>query len=132
MLAGKQTTINGDGSIVRDVVYVGDVARANLLALQTDLSPPFSALNIGTGEPTTVGDLAAGMRALCAAERSAAGHNDAIPAPWHGPDRAGDLKSSLVDASLAARLLGWKPSTSLESGLRQTVEWFAKAAGAQA
>jgi UDP-glucose 4-epimerase len=62
---------------------------------------------------------------------AAKGQPATLPEPLHGPARAGDLRSNLVDASLAADVLGWKPSTSLDAGLRQTAEWFADRAAAE-
>jgi UDP-glucose 4-epimerase len=43
----------------------------------------------------------------------------------HGPARPGDLRSNLVDASLAKTVLGWEPTMSLAAGLAATAEWFA-------
>jgi nucleoside-diphosphate-sugar epimerase len=49
-----------------------------------------------------------------------------LPQPLHGPARAGDLRSNLVDAALAGDVLGWQPSVLLDDGLRQTAAWFAE------
>jgi len=43
----------------------------------------------------------------------------------HGPARAGDLRSNLVDASLAGRVLSWRPTVTLAEGLAKTAAWFA-------
>jgi UDP-glucose 4-epimerase len=125
MLAGKQVVINGDGRYVRDYVYVGDVARANHLALEMTLPEMFTALNIGTGVPTDVNELAEQMRALCSEFAGRSGHPVDVPAASHGPARAGDLRSNLVLNRLAKVVLGWQPTVALKQGLRQTVEWFA-------
>src|SRR5262249_8847320 len=125
MLAGEAVIINGDGRYLRDYVYAGDVARGNVLALERDLSEPFTALNIGTGIATDVNQLAEQMRLSCSEVARRTGRPIEIPAPGHGPHRPGDLRSSLVSSRKAAERLGWQPTTALADGLRQTVEWFA-------
>ncbi len=129
LLVGEPATINGDGRYVRDYVYGPDVARANVFALTADLPQirpgTLTSLNIGTGIGTDVNELEALIRQRVADVLAAKGQPATLPEPLHGPARAGDLRSNLVNASLAADVLGWKPSTSLDAGLRQTAEWFA-------
>jgi len=125
MLVGQQVTVNGDGKYVRDYVYVGDVARANHLALEATLPGSFTAFNIGTGSPTDVNELAGEMRALCIEFAGRIGRTVDVPPAAHGPARAGDLRSNLVLNTRAGEVLGWQPTVELKQGLRQTVEWFA-------
>lgn len=125
MLAAEQATINGDGRYVRDYVYVEDVARANVLALEGNLSSDAMALNVGTGVGTDVNELAAEIHRLASEIRQRTGRRDPIPQPRHGEARAGDLRSSIVSAALAGKTLGWQPTVSLTEGLQRTVEWFA-------
>ncbi len=125
MLAGEPATINGDGRYIRDYVFVDDVARANVSALTHPDMESFTPLNIGTGEPTDVNQLEALLRENCDKLRQAAGHAEPVPAPLHREARAGDLRSSLVDASQAKAVLGWQPGVSLSEGLSQTASWFA-------
>jgi UDP-glucose 4-epimerase len=125
MLAAETVIINGDGRYLRDYVYAGDVARANVLALERDLSEPFTAFNVGTGIATDVNQLAEQMRLSCSEVARRAGLPLEIPIPQHGPHRPGDLRSSLVSSRKAAERLGWQPTTALADGLRQTIEWFA-------
>jgi UDP-glucose 4-epimerase len=122
MLAGEQATVNGDGLYFRDYVCVTDVARANALALTIDLAEKFVALNIGTGLRVDVNELAAAVRDRCQRVRGEAAD---VPEPRHADARAGDLRSSVVSAAKAHRLLGWEPRVDFASGLRQTVDWFA-------
>jgi len=126
LLAGEVATINGDGKYVRDYVYGPDVAAANLQALTADLPSvrpgTLTSVNIGTGIGTDVNDLEAMIRAEVS--RAAPGLGP-LPPPRHGPARPGDLRSNLVDAALAGRVLGWRPSVPLARGIAQTVEWFA-------
>jgi len=124
MFAGEVAVINGDGRYIRDYVYVTDVARANVLALERELAEAFVALNIGTGVATDVNELAEKMRNLCLAAGRAKNPAFKIPEPTHGPPRAGDLRSNLVSSRRAQELLGWQPTLALEQGLRETVDWF--------
>jgi UDP-glucose 4-epimerase len=111
LLGGEACTINGDGGQTRDYVFVADVARANLLAAERRHDGP---VNVGTGVETDVNRLyqiladAAGVRA----------------AATHGPGKAGEQRRSCLDASAAARVLGWRPEVGIEDGLRRTLEWF--------
>jgi len=121
MLDGRPVTINGDGRYVRDYVYAADVAAANALAIEAELSEPFISLNIGTGVGIDVNDLESRLRTRCQAR----GLADPIPGPEHGEPRAGDLRSSIISATRAADRLGWQPAVTLDDGLDRTVEWFA-------
>ena len=125
MLAGQNSTINGDGRYVRDYVYVEDVAEANLRSLERSGAPDFLALNIGTGIGTDVNQLAGSLQEQCQAALRARGKPREVPAAGHGPARAGDLRSNLIAAGRAAQVLGWTPQVDLARGLRQTVDWFA-------
>jgi UDP-glucose 4-epimerase len=129
-LAGEPATINGDGHYVRDYVYGPDVARANVLALTDPASRcspgSLTSLNIGTGIGTDVVELEALIRESVAA--TGAARPGPLPVPLHGPARPGDLRSNLVDAALAGRVLGWKPTVPLAEGIALTADWFAKRA----
>jgi UDP-glucose 4-epimerase len=111
MLRGEQPTINGDGKQTRDYVYVGDVVRANLLALRHGGSGIF---NIGTGVETDVNTLFHRLKALTGsgcAER-------------HGEGMRGEQLRSVLDAEKAIKELGWSVTHPLEEGLRLTVDYF--------
>jgi UDP-glucose 4-epimerase len=111
LLKGEQPTINGEGKQTRDYVFVGDVVRANLLALNYDQNDYF---NIGTGIETDV-------NALFQRLNDAAG---AGMAEHHGPAKEGEQLRSVLSNQKARRLLDWQPKVSLENGLKETVEWF--------
>jgi UDP-glucose 4-epimerase len=111
LIKGEVPIINGDGLQTRDYVHVEDVARANLLALQSEAG---GALNVGTGRECDVVTLA---RLLA----SALG----VPARFqHGPPAAGEQRRSVVDPAAALSALGWEPRIALEEGLRATAQSF--------
>ncbi|MEN9667458.1 MAG: hypothetical protein RLZZ326_3821 [Planctomycetota bacterium] len=128
-LAGQPATINGDGRYVRDYVYGGDVARANVLALTVaDESVPrgqLTSLNIGTGIGTDVVELETRIRRGLVEVTGRTGKVVAYPEPLHGPARPGDLRSNVVDATRAGTVLGWRPEVDLEDGIGRTAAWFA-------
>ena len=111
LLDGASPVINGGGTQTRDYVYVGDVAQANLLALDSDYAGP---LNIGTGIETDVNRLFALLREASGARVEAR----------HGPAKAGEQSRSALDPSRARATLGWTPTVPLAEGLARTVEFF--------
>jgi UDP-glucose 4-epimerase len=111
LLRGDGTPrIYGDGAQTRDYVYVGDVVRAVVAALGAD----GGVYNVGTGVETSVLDLYAAVERAAGVER----------APVHEPARAGELQRSVLDVSLAARELGWRPEGTLADGLDSTWRWM--------
>ena len=111
LLAGERPTVFGDGTQTRDYLYVGDVVAAMLAAADCDAAGP---INIGTGVETDVLELA---RRLAAIE----GREDGFE-PELAPPRAGEVQRISLDPARAARELGWRPTTSVEEGLRLTLE----------
>ena len=117
MLRGEPVTVNGDGKQTRDYVFVGDVARMSLLALERDATGP---VNIGTGRETDVNELAAMMLEVSGSRSEVR----------HGPAKGGEQRRSVIDIRRAAEVFGWRPEVSLRDGLTRTVEFFrARAAG---
>ncbi len=112
LAAGRSSTIFGIGEQTRDYVYVGDVARANVLALEGD--PPPGAYNVGTGVENSVVELYEKLRRLSGRD---------LP-PEHGPAKPGEQTRSSVDPTKAVRELGWKPEVDLDSGLERTLRFF--------
>lgn len=111
MLAGQPCTIDGDGDQRKDYLYVSDIARANLLALQAG---PNLVANIGTGIGTSVNEI---YRTLSEAT------GNTIP-PRHGPPRPGDVRNFWLDCSRARDVLRWQPQVSFAEGIQRTVEAF--------
>jgi UDP-glucose 4-epimerase len=116
--AGEPITIYGNGQQTRDLVYVEDVAAANLLAAERPL-PALSSLdarayNIGTGVETSVNRLAELLAA-------AAGRSAEIR---RAPARAGEIQRSALNVHKAGRELGWHPQVPLPEGLARTLRWI--------
>ena len=111
MLRGEPVTVNGDGKQTRDYVFVGDVARMSLLALERDATGP---VNIGTRRETDVNELAAMMLEV-------SGSRSEIR---HGPAKGGEQRRSVIDIRRADEVFGWRPEVSLRDGLARTVEFF--------
>jgi UDP-glucose 4-epimerase len=111
LLANEQPVINGDGEQTRDLVHVADVARANLLALGSDVVGHF---NVGTGRQVDVNQVF----------RMIADRLGIFAPEVHGPPRPGDQRTSALDSSLIADTLGWRPQITLEDGLQDTAAWF--------
>ena len=108
----KVSTINGTGEQTRDYVYVGDVARANVLALEGD--PPSGAYNIGTGIETNVNQLYELLRDISRKN---------LPAK-HGPAKPGEQLRSSINPARAHRVFGWHPEVELATGLEETFQFF--------
>jgi UDP-glucose 4-epimerase len=111
MLTGRKATINGDGGQTRDFVYVADVARANLLALERGATGP---INIGTGLETSINDVFGLLREFTGAQLD----------ERHGPAKPGEQRRSVLDPARAKQLLGWEPTVDVREGLARTVEYF--------
>lgn len=102
----------GDGSQVRDFVYVEDVIDALLLV--TEKKPDGTAYNVASGTPTTVKDLVATITKIYGYEPK---FNFDLSKPTMIPKR-------LVDVSLIKKDLGWSAPHTLEDGLTKTIEWY--------
>ncbi len=115
LLNNRPPKINGDGTTSRDFTFVDNAVQANLLALSTDKKEAVNQVyNIACGEQTSLIELFEGLRKV-------SGKNIQ---PVYGPERKGDVKHSLADISKAVKLLGFKPSVSVEEGLERTYLWY--------
>ncbi|MFN8162596.1 MAG: GDP-mannose 4,6-dehydratase [Solirubrobacterales bacterium] len=108
--SGGRPIVFGDGAQTRDYIYVGDVVAAALAAAASRVSGP---VNIGTGHETSVLELAETLGWLGGVEGFA---------PEFAPPRPGEVQRIALDATRAERELGWRPATSLEEGLRLTLD----------
>jgi len=111
IMAGEAVTVYGDGEQSRDFTYVENVVAANFLAL-TAPAVAGQVCNIGCGERITLNRL---IQLLEGILNRKANVN-------YRPARAGDVRHSLADITLARRLLGYEPKVMIEEGLRRTIE----------
>lgn len=118
LMDDRPLRVFGTGEQTRDYVFVGDVARANVLASTAALPAggPLDtrAFNIGTGTPTSVLTLAATMQRV-------AGSSHPIE---FAPPRTGEQQRSFVSIDRAREALGWTPALPLDAGIATTYEWF--------
>lgn len=112
LLEGGQPVIYGDGKQTRDFVYVGDVVRSNLRALEYEGS---DMVNIGTGIETDVNRIFRELQEITG--------RDDIPEK-HEEGKPGEQRRSVILNRKAGEVLDWEPQVSLTEGLKQTVEYF--------
>lgn len=112
VLSGQAIDIWGDGTVMRDFIYVGDVADAFVRA--TTYEGEATVFNIGSGVGTSLNEL---VRAI--------GEVTGVPATCNYlPGRAIDVPVSVLDCTLAQREFGWSPQVALPEGLARTVGWL--------
>jgi UDP-glucose 4-epimerase len=120
--AGEPPTVFGDGRQTRDYIYVGDVVAAALAAAESEASGP---INIGTGVETDVLELVDRLAELAGAQSSSPGSEEAPGGafePEFAPPRTGEVQRISIDPARAKRELGWRAETSLQEGLRLTLD----------
>jgi UDP-glucose 4-epimerase len=114
-LTEQAPVIFGDGEQARDFTFIEDVVEANLGAARASEAAWGRAFNIGGGEPpTSVNELLRRIAEL----------TEAQPEPRFEPTRAGDVRLTEADITLARELLGFQPRVPIAEGLRRTVESF--------
>ena len=109
---GLPVVIWGDGSIIRDYFYVGDLARACVMAAETNVSE--LTINVGSGNGVSLNELLQVIR-------------DTIGVDFeveYRPRRLFDVPKLVLDISLAYQVLGWEPTMPLTSGIRRTWNWI--------
>ena len=111
ILGERSVRIDGDGEQSKDYVYVGDIARAHVLALEHGGGEAYC---LGTRRATSVNWLYERLAELI-------GHGTDVR---HAPQRVGDVLWFSFDCSKAKRDLGWEPKVDLETGLKLTVEHY--------
>jgi len=114
LLNGKPPLIFEDGKQLRDFVSVADVVRANLLAMEQSAADGM-ALNIGSGEPISIREVALTLSAAL---------NLPIPAELTDKYRSGDIRHCFADISQAKNLLGYEPMFRFRDGVRGLVAWL--------
>jgi UDP-glucose 4-epimerase len=115
MLRGEQPTIYGDGEQSRDFTYIDNVVSANLLACSAPAAQVAGrVMNAATGSRITLNETFEILKQMTGYSGTA----------HYGPERAGDIKHSLADVSLAGKLMGYQPVAGFEEGLARTVAWY--------
>lgn len=110
-LSGENPVIFGDGEQTRDFVYVKDVVKANIMAMESEESGVF---NVATGRKVSVNELASLIIELSGNDLS----------PVYDEPREGDIVHSYGDASKIKEKIGFEASYGVEDGLRETMGWF--------
>ena len=111
--AGKPPLILGDGTQTMDFIYIEDVARANILAAQADVSD--QVFNVASGIETSLNDLAYALLKVMNSDLS----------PEYGPERkVNSVPRRLANTRKAEQMLGFRAQVSLEEGLHRLVNWW--------
>jgi UDP-glucose 4-epimerase len=118
LLEGEQPLINGTGLQTRDYVYVGDVVKAALTTLN---DPASDIYNIGTGIETDVNQLFHIINNIAGKGL----------VEKHGPPAAGEQMRSVITSDKIFAKFNWRPTTKLEDGLKNTVNFFKERMEAQ-
>jgi UDP-glucose 4-epimerase len=110
---GQPPLIFGDGSQTMDFIYVEDIARANILAAQAEVTD--EVFNIASGTETSLNQLAETLLMVMASDLE----------PGYGPERkVNPVPRRLADVSKAKRLLAFEACVPLEEGLRHLLAWW--------
>ena len=112
LLRKEALHIWGDGSVIRDYLYVTDVARAFVLAMEKQVEQ--SVINIGSGIGTTLNEMVEYLGKITCQN----------PSANYEPKRGFDVSQSVLDITRAKKELGWKPTVSFEEGLKNTWKWL--------
>lgn len=113
--AGKNPLIYGDGSTTMDFIYVKDVAKANILALASDITNEI--FNIGCQKETSLKELLEILLKV---------NNSSLTPKFMPENTVNPVKRRLADIEKAERMLDFQPSVSLEKGLKLLSEWYLK------
>jgi UDP-glucose 4-epimerase len=111
--AGQPPLILGDGAQTMDFVYIGDIARANMLAAESDATD--AVFNVASGTETSLLELAQMLLRVM----------DSDLTVEHGPERSvNKVSRRLADTALAREQLGFEAEVDLEEGLTRLVDWW--------
>ncbi|MDI6806910.1 MAG: SDR family NAD(P)-dependent oxidoreductase [Candidatus Aenigmarchaeota archaeon] len=109
----NQPIIYEDGNQVRDFIYVEDVARANLVALESNKFI-FDVFNVATGKPTSILEIARTLTEI---------YDSKVQPKVTEEFRVGDNRHDFADISKIKKVFGWEPKVKLKEGLEGLVKW---------
>ena len=113
MLRDQPPIVYGDGEQTRDFTHIDNVVEANMLAARADKAAG-QVLNVACGESVTINQVILIINKLLDKNISAK----------YEPTRAGDVKHSLADISLAREVIGFEPKIMFEQGLGNAIDWY--------
>lgn len=122
LLSGERPVIYGDGEQSRDFTYIDNVVDANLKAAES-VKGVGQVINVANGERISLNQLLAELKIVTGKPDVVADYQEA---------RAGDVKHSLADITLARELLGFEPRVDLRTGLQLTIDWWKQSRFAKA
>lgn len=114
IMSGRPIQLYEAGKPIRDFIHIRDIVAANLLARRAPLPARSIEINVGTGRPATIRELAGCIARVCS--RPAAMEET-------GQFRVGDIYACVADLSRARSILGYEPATDMEAGVREFVDW---------
>lgn len=121
LMKHESPVVNGSGDYSRDFTYIDNVIQMNELAMNTDNSEAVNTVyNTAVGDRTTLNQLLAYLKDSLSEYDSEIANVEVI----HGPNRQGDIPHSLASVEKARRLLGYEPSHTIRSGLKEAVKWY--------
>jgi UDP-glucuronate 4-epimerase len=113
---GKPIDVYGDGTARRDFTYIEDIVQGVVASINHD-GAPFDIFNLGESEPIELREVIAKIETTLEKKATI---NTLPPVP-------GDMPATYADISKARRLLGYAPTTPIQSGLRKFIEWYLRA-----
>lgn len=121
LIKHESPTINGTGDYSRDFTYIDNVIQMNELAMLTETPEAINTVyNTAVGDRTTLNDLVGYLKKYLSEFDEKIGEVEVI----HGPNRVGDIPHSLASVEKAEKLLGYKPSHTIEKGLKKAISWY--------
>lgn len=114
LVKGYSPTVHGDGEQTRDFTYIEDVIQANVKAALSQDETNGMVFNIACGKRISLNDLIGLLEK----------HFGRSANPEHTQSRAGDIKHSLAEISLAKKYLGYEPKFTFEAGLKKTIDYY--------
>jgi UDP-glucose 4-epimerase len=109
--SGEEIVVYGDGNQTRDFTFISDAVAANLACMEAEVGG--EVFNIGGGSRVSVNQVLAILEAVSGRKANIR----------HGEDQKGDVRHTFADTSRARQALGFRPSVTIEEGLRRQWEW---------